>query len=98
MKDIKELLSVKSKILITTHVNPDGDAIGSSLALYNFLIKLGHEVSVVVPNDYPDYLKWMKSDDKILNFSEKSDEVETLIKDIQTVSYTHLTLPTKLEV
>ena len=85
MKDIKELLSVKSKILITTHVNPDGDAIGSSLALYNFLIKLGHEVSVVVPNDYPDYLKWMKSDDKILNFSEKSDEVETLIKDKQII-------------
>ena len=85
MKDIKELLSVKSNILITTHVNPDGDAIGSSLALYNFLIKLGHEVSVVVPNDYPDYLKWMKSDDKILNFSDCSDEVETLIKDIQII-------------
>ena len=85
MKDIKELLSVKSKILITCHVNPDGYAIGSSLALYNFLIKLGHEVSLVVPNDYPDYLKWMKSDDKILNFSDSSDEVETLIKDIQII-------------
>ena len=85
MKDIKELLSVKSKILIITHVNPDGDAIGSSLALYNFLIKLGHKVSVVVPNDYPDNLKWMKSDDKILNFSDSSDEVETLIKDIQII-------------
>ena len=85
MKDIKELLSVKSNILITTHVNPDGDAIGSSLALYNFLIKLGHEVSIVVPNDYPNYLKWMKSDDKILNFSESNEEVESLIKDIQII-------------
>ena len=85
MKDIKELLSVKSNILITTHVNPDGDAIGSSLALYNFLIKLGHVVTVVVPNNYPDYLKWMKSDDKILNFSDRSDEVENLIKDIQII-------------
>ena len=68
MKDIKDLLLDKSKILITTHVNPDGDAIGSSLGLYNSLIKLGHEVIVVVPNDYPDYLKWMKSDKKTLIF------------------------------
>ena len=85
MKDIKDLLLDKSKILITTHVNPDGDAIGSSLGLYNFLIKLGHEVIVVVPNDYPDYLKWMKSDKKILNFSDNTDKVQELINDIQII-------------
>ncbi len=85
MKDIKDLLLDKSKILITTHVNPDGDAIGSSLGLYNFLIKLGHEVIVVVPNDYPDYLKWMKSDKKILNFSDNTDKVQNLINDIQII-------------
>ena len=85
MKDIKDLLLDKSKILITTHVNPDGDAIGSSLGLYNFLIKLGHEVIVVVPNDYPDYLKWMKSDKKILNFSDNTDTVQELINDIQII-------------
>ena len=85
MKDIKDLLLDKSKILITTHVNPDGDAIGSSLGLYNFLIKLGHEVIVVVPNDYPDYLKWMKSDKKILNFYDNTDKVQELINDIQII-------------
>ena len=85
MKDIKDLLLEKSKILITTHVNPDGDAIGSSLGLYNFLIKLGHEVSVVVPNDYPDYLKWMKSDKKIINFSDNTDKIQELINDIQII-------------
>ena len=85
MKDIKDLLLEKSKILITTHVNPDGDAIGSSLGLYNFLIKLGHEVSVVVPNDYPDYLKWMKSDKKIINFSDNTDKVQELINDVQII-------------
>lgn len=85
MKDIKDLLFEKSKILITTHVNPDGDAIGSSLGLYNFLIKLGHEVSVVVPNDYPDYLKWMKSDKKIINFSDNTDKIQELINDIQII-------------
>ncbi|MAR65512.1 MAG: DHH family phosphoesterase [Flammeovirgaceae bacterium] len=85
MKEIKDLLSLKSKILITTHVNPDGDAIGSSLALYNFLIKMGHDVTVVVPNDYPDFLKWMKSDDKIINFSEKTDYVKKLLNKIDII-------------
>ena len=85
MKEIKDLLSSKSKILITTHVNPDGDAIGSSLALYNFLIKMGHDVKVVVPNDYPDFLKWMKSDDKIINFSEKTDYVKKLLNKIDII-------------
>ena len=85
MKEIKDLLSSKSKILITTHVNPDGDAIGSSLALYNFLIKMGHDVTVVVPNDYPDFLKWMKSDDKIINFSEKTDYVKKLLNKIDII-------------
>ena len=85
MKEIKDLLSLKSKILITTHVNPDGDAIGSSLALYNFLIKMGHDVTVVVPNDYPDFLKWMKSDDKIINFSEKTDSVKKLLNKIDII-------------
>ena len=42
MEKLFELLSVKQNIVITTHVNPDGDAIGSSLALYNFLLKYNH--------------------------------------------------------
>mgnify|MGYP003320233407 CR=1 FL=1 len=49
MKQIKSLLSSKNNIVITTHVNPDGDAIGSSLALYNFLLKMNHSVNVIVP-------------------------------------------------
>ena len=69
MNGLKELLSKHKNIIITTHVNPDGDAIGSSLALKNFLDKLGHEINVIVPNDYPEFLKWMKNSNSIINFS-----------------------------
>jgi len=55
MDQLKEILSVRQNIVITTHVNPDGDAIGSSLALKNFLDKLGHSTNVIVPNDYPEF-------------------------------------------
>ena len=93
MQELKNLLSSKQSIVITTHVNPDGDAIGSSIALLNFLIKKGHEVSIIVPNDYPDFLKWMKNDDLIINFSnskaESLDKIKnaTLTKNYDIFSY-----------
>ncbi len=58
-KQIQEYFSIPRKILITTHTNPDGDAIGSSLAFYKYLISQGHEVNVIVPNDYPSFLAWI---------------------------------------
>ncbi|MDX2195997.1 MAG: bifunctional oligoribonuclease/PAP phosphatase NrnA [Cytophagales bacterium] len=55
-------------IVITTHQKPDADALGSSLALYNFLLQYGHHVSVITPTDYPKFIQWMVGNDKVLNF------------------------------
>jgi len=49
VEEINDLLSEKRKIVITTHNNPDGDAIGSSLAMYHYLKRKGHRVDVVIP-------------------------------------------------
>ena len=43
IEKIKVLLSVKKKIVITTHYNPDGDAMGSSLGLYHYLKSKKHK-------------------------------------------------------
>ncbi len=64
----KELIHSPKKVVITTHSNPDADALGSSLALYHFLVQLGHEVQVITPTDYPDFLHWMPGNDDVLNF------------------------------
>lgn len=56
---IKDLFTVPRKILLTSHTNPDGDAIGAVLAAYLFFKSLSHDVSVIVPNSFPDYLAWM---------------------------------------
>ena len=47
------------KIVIVTHVSPDGDAIGSSLGLWHFLELQEKTVNVIVPNAFPDFLRWM---------------------------------------
>ena len=85
MQELKNLLSTKQNVVITTHVNPDGDAIGSSVALLNFLIKMGHGVSVIVPNDYPDFLKWMKNDELIINYSNSKNESQEKIKNASLI-------------
>lgn len=62
---IRELLQPDAKIVIVTHYNPDGDAVGSALGLKLFLEAKGLESEVVVPNDFPKFLKWMPQAKKI---------------------------------
>lgn len=59
LSEIKNLLNPENKIVILTHYNPDGDAIGSSLGLKHYLVAKGIAAEVVVPNDFPKFLKWM---------------------------------------
>lgn len=63
--DINQLLIPENKIVIITHYNPDGDAIGSSLGLKHYLKAKGLDAEVVVPNDFPKFLKWMPEAKKI---------------------------------
>lgn len=75
LDSFKKELSSPKKIFITTHVKPDADALGSSLGLANYLIKKGHEVSVVTPTDYPSFLSWMKGNETVLDFSNPEHKV-----------------------
>ncbi|WP_117884077.1 DHH family phosphoesterase [Aureibaculum luteum] len=85
IQEVKELLSTPKKIVIVSHRNPDGDAYGSSLALYRYLLMGNHEVKVVSPNDCPDFLKWLPNQDKIIVFDENVDEGTKLLEDAEIV-------------
>ncbi len=82
---LKLLLSQPKKIVIVSHKNPDGDAIGSSLGLYHFLIKLNHEVSVIMPNDYPEFLKWMPNQDIIKDYETNKKIANELIEETDII-------------
>ena len=66
LSEIQNLLTPDHKIVILTHYNPDGDAIGSSLALKHFLAAKGLNADVIVPNDFPKFLKWMPGAKQII--------------------------------
>ena len=75
----KTLLGKSTNIVIVTHYNPDGDAMGSSLALYNFLIKLDKKVSVITPNEYPDFLHWLPGHKKVIPFNLNQKKATNLV-------------------
>ncbi|WP_458629235.1 DHH family phosphoesterase [Winogradskyella sp. PC D3.3] len=77
--EIKALLSTPKNIVIVPHRNPDGDAMGSTLALYHYLKLYNHNATVIAPNDYPDFLKWLPGDDTVLKFENQQDESNALI-------------------
>lgn len=69
IEKLESLLATPKKITILPHKNPDGDALGSCLALYAFL-KEKHNVKVISPNDYPSFLKWLPYHETIEIFDE----------------------------
>ncbi len=64
--DLRQLLDIPKDIVILSHRNPDGDAIGSSLGLYWFLKQLGHTVKVIFPSEYPGFVAWMPDAERII--------------------------------
>ena len=76
---LKELLSKPKKIAILPHKNPDGDAIGSTLAMYHYLTKLNHTCNVVSPNDFPKFLKWMPGAKDIVIADYQAKRAEAII-------------------
>lgn len=77
MQDIdqfRELLQIPKRIIITTHIKPDADALGSSLGLANYLLGKGHTVHVITPTDYPAFLSWMKGNKDVINFEAGNEK------------------------
>jgi len=79
LKKVKELLANSSRIVITTHHNPDGDAIGSVLGFFHILKVIGIESTVITPNGMPEFLSWLPSVDSVIRYSQSKDWVANLI-------------------
>lgn len=76
----KRLIYNANHIVVTAHISPDGDAVGSTLGLYHFLMKIGKDAVVILPNRFPAFLNWMPGSDKIVIMEEKTAETVSLMK------------------
>lgn len=77
---VETLLAQPQEVVVLTHRNPDGDAIGSSLGLLHFLRKQGHTVTIVVPSSYPDFLAWLPGSEEIIVFDDEIEAARQVIK------------------
>src|SRR5476649_2795644 len=82
---LTELLAQPKKIVITTHHKPDGDAMGSSLGLYNYFIQQGHHATVIAPTDYPAFLSWLPRNGDVIIYTEQAEKSATLIADADLI-------------
>lgn len=73
------------RIAIVTHTNPDGDAIGSSLAWAEVLKGEGHNVRCLVPNRYPSFLDWMVGIDEMVIAKDTPEEATKIISEAEVV-------------
>jgi phosphoesterase RecJ-like protein len=74
-------LNTPKKAVITMHQKPDGDAMGSALGLYHFLIALGHQVQVISPTNWADFLDWMPGVDKVMDFEKNREKAKKLLSE-----------------
>ena len=82
---IQNLLATPKKITIIPHRSPDGDAMGSTLALYHFLLKMNHQPIVIAPNDFPNFLAWLPSSETVLIFENDRVNCTKVIQDAEIV-------------
>jgi bifunctional oligoribonuclease and PAP phosphatase NrnA len=74
-KEIKKLLAEKAQnVVIVSHRNPDGDAIGGTTAMYNLMKNMGHNAVIVVPNAFPQFLKFLPGTGDILLFEKHKEK------------------------
>jgi phosphoesterase RecJ-like protein len=89
---LRKLIKDPKNILVIGHKNPDGDAVGSSMGWALFLKSLGHDVNVVMPNGYANFLKWVPFQDDIILYADDAESVNQLVKSadlIFTLDFNH---------
>lgn len=82
---IQSLLSQPKKIAIIPHRSPDGDAMGSTLALYHFLLKGNHQPVVIAPNEFPEFLAWLPGSETVLVYEKDKENVTRILSEQELI-------------
>ncbi len=82
---IQLLLSTPKKIAIIPHRGPDGDAMGSTLGLYHFLLKNNHHPVVVSPNEFPDFLAWMPGSETVKIYEKDKENCTKILEEAELI-------------
>ena len=96
LAQLSQLISDAQSIIITCHANADGDALGSSLGLAEYLNTQGKEATVIVPDLYPDFLQWLPGSEKIVRYDKHKEKAELLLKIADLVFCLDFNVPSRV--
>lgn len=85
IQSIQSLLATPKKIAIIPHRSPDGDAMGSTLGLYHFLIKYNHQPVVIAPNEFPDFLSWLPGSETVQIFEKDKVNCTKILEEAEII-------------
>ena len=92
----RQLISQATRVVILTHLSPDGDAMGSSLAMRHFLEAQGKQVSVVVPNAFPDFLAWLPKANEDIIYETQRAQADALLEQADLIICTDFNDPKRI--
>ena len=92
----QEFINQSNNVVILTHMSPDGDAMGSSLAMRHFLEALGKQVSVIVPNSFPDFLAWLPKANEDIIYESNRQEADAILERADLVICTDFNDPKRI--
>jgi phosphoesterase RecJ-like protein len=95
-KELTKHFTSSENILLISHINPDGDAIGSQLALYHYLKSLDKKVDMITPNNLQEFLKWMDGSDQINVFIKHREKCRKLIEEADLIVMLDFNQPDRL--
>ena len=97
LAQMDQLISTAQSVLVVCHKSPDGDAIGSSLGMAEYLRQRGKDVTVVVPDQYPDFLHWLPNSEKIVRYDKHPDKCDMLFKISDLIVCLDFNTPSRVE-
>ncbi len=95
-KELTKLFISSNNILLICHLNPDGDAVGAQLALYQYLKAQGKIVDMISPNYLQEFLKWMDGVDLIKVFIRNRERCKELIEQADLIVMLDFNQPGRL--
>ena len=82
---LMQLVKSARRCVVCAHRGPDGDAVGSSLGMAEYLRKIGKQVNIIFPTAFPDFLRWMPGAADTIIFEERESEARQLIKEADLI-------------
>ena len=95
-KELNSLVGQAKNIVLICHINPDGDAIGSQLALYYYLKSIGREAEMISPNYLQEFLKWMDGSERITIFIREREKSIRMIREADLIILLDFNQPGRL--